>query len=208
MPACRSKHDLATKWSDKTSANGTIASEPAARRECGSIRRSRVGSRAAVASQAGPAVAAPAGPAVTVARPGDAVHLPLAWATARTSAAQAPLTFRLSYQPSQPASRRASYRPPDHALHLGSRGPAVRRMQRRLRALKYQPGRADGVLGPETLAAVWAFERVQGVRINARNADTVSRRVLRMLVHPRLPKVFEPHGGHNLRVEVNLADEI
>jgi hypothetical protein len=105
-------------------------------------------------------------------------------------------------------SGRSPYRPPDHALRLGSRGPAVKRMQRRLRALKYQPGRADGVLGPETLAAVWAFERVQGVKIDARNAGTVSRRVLRMLVHPRLPKVFEPHGGHNLRVEVDLADQI
>jgi Putative peptidoglycan binding domain/L,D-transpeptidase catalytic domain len=88
-------------------------------------------------------------------------------------------------------------------LSLGMSGRDVRQVQRRLAALRYYPGPADGRFGPDLLEAVWAFEEVQGLR----TTGVVSRAMLRALAHPRAPKVLVPRGG-KLRVEVNLAREV
>ncbi len=101
-----------------------------------------------------------------------------------------------------------AYVPAGHVLTLGMHGTAVRNLQRRLAELKYYPGKIDGELGGNTMAAVWAFERVQGFVITAANADDVGVRVQRKLVHPRAPKVLVPRGGRNLRVEINLKTEV
>jgi lipoprotein-anchoring transpeptidase ErfK/SrfK len=101
-----------------------------------------------------------------------------------------------------------AYVPSGRILRLGMHGTAVRNLQRRLSDLKYYPGRIDGVLGGNTMEAVWAFERVQGFVITAANANEVRVIVQRALVHPRAPKVLVPRGGHNLRVEINLKTEV
>ncbi len=100
-----------------------------------------------------------------------------------------------------------AYVPPGRILTLGMHGPAVRRLQRRLAALKYYPGPIDGQFGLDTLEAVWAFKETQGLIITSANQDRVSRATERALVHPRAPEVLVPHGG-STRIEVNMADEV
>lgn len=47
----------------------------------------------------------------------------------------------------------------DHAVGPGMNGDKVRALQDRLRTLRYDPGPTDGVFGPKTEKAVWAFEK-------------------------------------------------
>jgi lipoprotein-anchoring transpeptidase ErfK/SrfK len=83
------------------------------------------------------------------------------------------------------------------------RGRAVRLLQRRLAALRYDPGRVDGRFGSDTLEAVWAFQDTQGLPPQ----DAVSPAMQRALASPRPPTVLVPHGGR-LRVEVSLTDQV
>jgi lipoprotein-anchoring transpeptidase ErfK/SrfK len=113
-------------------------------------------------------------------------------------------------RPPGPARGRASapaYVPPSGVLTFGMDGPAVRSLQRRLAALKYYPGPADGQFGLDTLEAVWAFKETQGLVINNANQDRVSRATEQALVHPQAPKVLVPDGG-GTRIEVNMADQV
>jgi uncharacterized protein (TIGR02594 family) len=48
-------------------------------------------------------------------------------------------------------------------LQLGSRGPEVRDLQRRLHELGYKPGPVDGIFGPRTQKAVKAFQPDSGL---------------------------------------------
>ena len=82
-------------------------------------------------------------------------------------------------------------------------GRDVTLLQKRLKALKYYPGRVNGRFGANTLEAVWAFQETQG--LHPRNA--VSSAMQRALASPRSPKVLVRHGGR-LRVEVNIKDQV
>jgi len=82
-------------------------------------------------------------------------------------------------------------------------GAAVRQLQQRLASLKYYPGPADGQFGADTLAAVWAFQEVQGLT----PVDAVGPAMMRALAHPRSPAVLVPGGGSS-RVEISLAREV
>lgn len=86
---------------------------------------------------------------------------------------------------------------------LGMRGADVKRLQERLAQLSYYPGKIDSVFGPATLAAVWAFQKVQGIR----PVNNVDRLTERALVRPRAPRALVPHGG-GLRVEVDLRHQL
>jgi peptidoglycan hydrolase-like protein with peptidoglycan-binding domain len=101
----------------------------------------------------------------------------------------------------------ASWKPVNHVIHFGAHGADVRRIQLRLRQLDYYPGKVDGQFGQDTVEAVWAFKEVQGITTN-RSADDIGFAMERALAHPRLPKVLVPHGGSNLRVEVNQNIEV
>ncbi|WP_323379154.1 C40 family peptidase [Pyxidicoccus xibeiensis] len=46
---------------------------------------------------------------------------------------------------------------------MGSKGPVVADLQRRLAAAGFNPGKADGDFGPKTKAAVLAFQRAKGL---------------------------------------------
>lgn len=96
---------------------------------------------------------------------------------------------------------------PGKVLTMGMHGAAVKALQKRLSELKYYPGKIDGAFGQNTIDAVWAFERVQGFTITAANSSEIGRRMQRALVHPRLPRVFNRHGG-STRIEVNQATEV
>jgi lipoprotein-anchoring transpeptidase ErfK/SrfK len=88
---------------------------------------------------------------------------------------------------------------PAPSLSSGSYGRSVRQLQHRLAALHYYPGRINGVFGPGTLEAVWAFQEVQGIPA----AGTVGPATRRALAHPRKPHALVPRGGAS-RVEVDL----
>jgi hypothetical protein len=85
-------------------------------------------------------------------------------------------------------------------------GAAVVKLQRRLAALKYYPGPADGQFGLDTLEAVWAFKETQGLSIDNANQDQVSLRTEYRLEHPRGFKALVPRGG-SMRIEVNMNNE-
>ena len=84
-------------------------------------------------------------------------------------------------------------------LHSGSRGAAVTRLQRRLRALHYDVGTVDGVFGSETLHAVYAFQKVQGLGIDG----VVGPATWRKLAAPKVPR--PRHRLRSAAVEVNLS---
>jgi lipoprotein-anchoring transpeptidase ErfK/SrfK len=88
-------------------------------------------------------------------------------------------------------------------LWYGMSGKAVKQLQRRLTALKYYAGPADGNYGTDTEEAVWAFQEVQGLP----GEDYVDSAMQRALAHPRAPRVLVRHGGAN-RIEINLGSEV
>jgi peptidoglycan hydrolase-like protein with peptidoglycan-binding domain len=53
-------------------------------------------------------------------------------------------------------------------LHLGSRGPEVLRLQKALQAAGFSPHGLDGRFGPETQAAVLAFQRARGLVVDGK----------------------------------------
>lgn len=63
--------------------------------------------------------------------------------------------------------------PLDHALSQGNAGSDVSKLQDRLRELAFDPGPSDGVFGPATKQAVWAFEKL----ILGTKPDAVTGRV-------------------------------
>ena len=97
----------------------------------------------------------------------------------------------------------ATYTAPTRTLKYGMSGSDVKALQRRLAALKYYPGPADGKFGAYTLEAVWAFQEVQGLQADG----TVGPKAGQALAHPRSYVARYPKGG-SLRVEVNLTARV
>ncbi|MBW3601223.1 MAG: L,D-transpeptidase family protein [Actinobacteria bacterium] len=73
----------------------------------------------------------------------------------------------------------AARRPP--TIRLGDHGVRVRRVQRRLVQLRFDPGPVDGAYGPKTRTAVWAFQKSQRLPVDG----VVGPRTRRRLAHPR-----------------------
>jgi L,D-transpeptidase catalytic domain len=126
---------------------------------------------------------------------------------AQTGTAGAASATQSEHQsPGQHASA-AAYEPAKRVLKFGDHGALVKRLQRRLTNLHYYLAKIDGNLGQNTIEAVWAFMSVQGTKLTANNTNSVSLRMQRQLVHPRLPKVLIKNGPSE-RVEVNQNDEV
>jgi peptidoglycan hydrolase-like protein with peptidoglycan-binding domain len=89
------------------------------------------------------------------------------------------------------------------SLELGMSDSSVASLQRRLDALGYYAGPADGVFGADTLEAVWAFQEVQGLSVDG----VVGPQTERALAHPRAPRVLDSGAGPN-RIEINLGIEV
>jgi peptidoglycan hydrolase-like protein with peptidoglycan-binding domain len=92
---------------------------------------------------------------------------------------------------------------PGKTLRLGAKGEPVTWLQKRLRELGYRPGKADGRYGGTTLAAVWAFQKVNGIR----PTSTIAKRTWDALEDPKAPKVLVKNGRPT-RVEVNLTQQV
>ncbi|GAA4944579.1 lipoprotein-anchoring transpeptidase ErfK/SrfK [Nonomuraea thailandensis] len=92
---------------------------------------------------------------------------------------------------------------PRKTLRLGAKGKSVTWMQKRLKELGYRPGRIDGQYGGTTLAAVWAFQKVNGIK----PTSTIAKRTWQALETPRAPKVLVPNGKAT-RAEVNLSKQV
>ncbi|WP_204010316.1 L,D-transpeptidase family protein [Sphaerimonospora thailandensis] len=92
---------------------------------------------------------------------------------------------------------------PHMTLKLGAKGAEVKALQTRLTELGYVPGKIDGRYGGATMMAVWAFQKVQGIK----PTSTVASRTWAALENPKAPKVLVPKGRPN-RVEVNLTQQI
>jgi hypothetical protein len=77
-------------------------------------------------------------------------------------------------------------------LGLGSRGPAVRFLERRLDDLRYALRGLNGYFSSDTRDALYAFQKVKGLS----RTGTAGPRVWRELRTARTPRAFEPHGDH------------
>jgi Putative peptidoglycan binding domain/L,D-transpeptidase catalytic domain len=103
-------------------------------------------------------------------------------------------------RPSVPA-----WNPVTKTLKPGMTGADVKKVQQRLRTLKYYPGSVDGQFGPDTLEAVWAFKEVQGLRTR-KNPDDIGAAMERRLANPRTPRPLTIHHQNN-RIDVSLRHE-
>jgi peptidoglycan hydrolase-like protein with peptidoglycan-binding domain len=66
----------------------------------------------------------------------------------------------------QPVSRRSSPSIDTTRLQRGDKGPAVRRLQQRLRGDGYNPGAIDGIFGLQTERAVRQFQRANNLYVD------------------------------------------
>jgi peptidoglycan hydrolase-like protein with peptidoglycan-binding domain len=87
-------------------------------------------------------------------------------------------------------------------LRSGSRGAAVTRLQQRLAALRYDVGTVDGAFGGDTLHAVYAFQKVQGMKVDG----IVGPATWRKLAAPKVPKA--KHKIKAAAVEVDLSRRV
>ena len=95
----------------------------------------------------------------------------------RSAGAPAPVTTTTSTQPGGACGA------PDQAItcytlarkvERGDRGDDVRRIQQRLKDLRFDPGAVDGVYGGDTIMAVWAFQGVVMGRVIDTMVDYVT----------------------------------
>lgn len=68
------------------------------------------------------------------------------------------------------------------SLSLGDFGSAVRTLQRQLSSEGYDPGGIDGKFGTRTQAAVMAFQRAQGLKVDGAVGENTSAALRRALV--------------------------
>lgn len=105
-----------------------------------------------------------------------------------SKAAQAP--------PSTPAPTPT---PRQRTLKPGAKGDDVKELQRRLKELKYDPGRVDGRYGTSTQMAVWAFQKVNRIKVTS----TVGKRTWTALDAPDQPRPMAKKRESD-RVDVDL----
>lgn len=98
----------------------------------------------------------------------------------------------------------ATFVAPTRTLAEGMTGADVKSVQRRLAALKYYPGPIDGQFGPDTQAAVWAFQEINRIKVTG-VIDTATKNAL---AHPRTYKSPTYRGKRANRIEVSQALEV
>ena len=86
---------------------------------------------------------------------------------------------------------------------MGARGQAVTDLETKLAAMKYDPGKVDGVFDSTTQFAVIAFQKVTGMARTGRATDDVVAAV----ATAGEPPAMLPAGGAN-RVEVDLKRQV
>lgn len=88
-------------------------------------------------------------------------------------------------------------------LSYGASGADVKALQQRLKALHYDVGKVSGSYGWDTVHAVTAFEKVQGISRDGRTGTAVWK----ALGHPKRPHLRHPYK-HVAAVEVNLKQQV
>ncbi|MES9544240.1 L,D-transpeptidase family protein [Actinomadura sp. NPDC000600] len=96
-----------------------------------------------------------------------------------------------------PATPRPS--PTHRKLKPGAKGADVKALQRRLKELHYDPGKADGKYGPSTETAVWAFQAVNRLK----QKSTLTASFWKALDAPKEPRPMAKKREKN-RVDVDL----
>ena len=125
-------------------------------------------------------------------------------ASAATVAAAGPAKATLAAKTvSAGVSTPAAWTPPSGTFSAGSSGTAVKSLQRRLAALKYDPGSVDGHFGANTEDAVWAFQEINRLPVTG----VINARTERALAHPRTYASNDPRQD-STRIEVNQALEV
>jgi peptidoglycan hydrolase-like protein with peptidoglycan-binding domain len=90
-------------------------------------------------------------------------------------------------------------------LEAGDKGPAVKRLQRRLDDGPFDPGPADGEYGGKTVQAVWALEKLAGVPVDG-NWGPLDEYAFEQL---ESGAVGEPEKKHKKRwVEIDLSQQL
>ncbi|MGH3424688.1 MAG: L,D-transpeptidase family protein [Nocardioidaceae bacterium] len=124
-------------------------------------------------------------------------------ASATATPASSSATPRHSATPDPTTSKRAAVSDPLDLGHkkikYGQEGKHVKALQKRLTALHYDAGEVDGHYGPNTRYAVWAFDKVNGIKPH----DAIGKKVRAAFDDPEQPKALEP-GGAKDRVEIKL----
>ncbi|MFC9976060.1 peptidoglycan-binding protein [Spirillospora sp. NPDC127200] len=111
----------------------------------------------------------------------------------------APSSAPSSSPPAASTPAPAPTRPGQRTLRPGAKGEDVRALQRRLAELRYDPGKADGRYGPATQMAVWAFQKVNGIKVTG----TLGRRFWTALDAPAQPRPVAKKREAD-RVDVDL----
>jgi L,D-transpeptidase catalytic domain/Putative peptidoglycan binding domain len=113
-------------------------------------------------------------------------------------------TARLRVEPAEgfrSVSRERRYRLRAPSLTIGSRGPAVRALEKRLNALRYRLRHANRFYGVDTYEAVLAFQKVHWMSRTGRvNGD-----LWRKLGRAHVPKARRSAGDH---IEVDKARQV
>ena len=91
----------------------------------------------------------------------------------------------------------------NRTVSQGDAGSDVLALQRRLRGLHYDVGRVNGSFGYDTLHAVIAFQKVQGITRDG----VVGPAVWRRLTSPRVPRLLHPFA-QAAGVEVDLTHQV
>ncbi len=99
----------------------------------------------------------------------------------------------------EPVSPTPTPTPTYRKLKPGAKGDDVKELQRRLKALNYDPGKVDGKYGPSTEMAVWAFQAVNRMK----KKSTLGKSFWEALADPKEPRpVAKKREKH--RVDVDL----
>jgi len=120
------------------------------------------------------------------------------------SAASAATTGAVAKAETTSFTAPATYTAPARNLAVGMSGADVKALQQRLSALKYYPGTIDGRFGGDTLAALWAFQEINGIHVSG----VVDAATKRALVNPKAYKSPSYAGKRATRVEVSQALEV
>lgn len=89
----------------------------------------------------------------------------------------------------------------DRSLSQGSRGPEVAELQRKLNSLGFVAGKADGIFGSQTKAAVTRYQRERGLKVDG-IAGTQTINDLKLLTGESTTASGKSVGPKN--VDVNL----
>lgn len=95
----------------------------------------------------------------------------------------------------------------DRVIRLGAKGEDVKRVQQRLKDLKFDPGPIDGVYGGNTMMAVWAFQTL----VVGMSRDTVVDFVTPVLWDSMRKDVSVParrQPGSPNHVEIYLPEQV